>query len=407
MKIWIINQYATLPATGIGTRHRHLARELAARGHEVTVIAARWSHLTRDVAAADAAPQIDHFEGFRFVSLDLLRYRHAHDKRRVLNWFYFAFKLLGLRRLLGEKPDVVLYSSPALVGFLAAERLARRNKARLVFEVRDIWPMTLTQIGGFSDRHPVIRLFQWIEDRAYRKADLVISNLRGAVDHMVTRGLPENRFAWIANGISLAEIHDDGDAPGSVTARIPDGKFVIGYTGTLGNANSIETLIDAANRLRDEPDIVFALLGAGKDRESLEDRVKREGLDNVIFLGSVPKAQVQSVIARFDACWIGFKASPLYAYGVAANKLFDYLYAARPILHSFSGKHDPVAEYDAGLTVPAEDPQALADAILQLKTLPAARLQEMGKNGRAAVIAHHDYAKLAQRLERCITDLRR
>lgn len=407
MKIWIINQYATLPATGMGSRHRHLARELAARGHDVTVIAARWTHLTHNLAAADAAPQIDYFEGFRFVSLDVLRYRHAHDKRRVVNWFYFAFKLLGLSRLLGEKPNVVLYSSPALVGFMASELIARWHNAWLVFEVRDIWPMTLTEIGGFSDHHPVIRLFQWIEDRAYRKADLVISNLRGAVDHMTKRGLAEKRFAWIPNGISVEEAHDDRSLPAALVASIPDDKFVIGYSGTLGNANSIETLIDAADYLRDEPDIIFVLLGGGKDRKVLEGRVKNEGLHNVIFLGSVPKAQVQSVIAQFDACWIGWKSSPLYAYGIGANKIFDYLLAAQPILHSFSGNHDPVAEYDAGVSVPAEDPRALADAILWLKDLPPACRQDLGRNGRAAVIKHHNYAKLAERLERCIADLPR
>ena len=405
MKIWIINQYAMLPSTGNGTRHRHLAREFAARGHEVSIIAARWSHLTRDVSAADAAPQIDYFEGFRFVSVDLLRYRHAHDKRRVLNWFYFAFKLFSLRRLLGEKPDIVIYSSPALIGFVAAERIARKYGARLVFEVRDIWPLTLVQIGGFSERHPLIRLLQWIEDRAYRKADLVISNLRGAICHMAGRGLTESRFAWVANGISLAEPHDEMDMPGSVVINIPSGKFVVGYTGTLGKANAVETLINAADRLRDETDIVFVLLGAGKDREELEALAKSQNLDNVIFLGSVPKAQVQSIIARFDACWIGWRKSPLYTYGIAANKIFDYLYAARPILHSYSGKHDPIAEYGAGLTVPAEDSQALASAILRLKACPVERRQDMGDNGRAAVIKNHDYAKLAQYLESRIIDL--
>ena len=125
MKIWMICQCASLPSSGIGMRHRHLGRELAARGHHVSIIAARWPHLTRHEAAADAAPQVEHFKGFRFVSLDLLHYRHAHDKWRALNWFLFAFIALGTRKLQREKPDVVIYSSPALVGYLAAERLAR------------------------------------------------------------------------------------------------------------------------------------------------------------------------------------------------------------------------------------------------------------------------------------------
>ncbi|KZX91537.1 glycosyltransferase WbuB [Erythrobacter sp. HI0019] len=407
MKIWIIVQYAALPTTGIGTRHRHLARELAALGHDVSIVSARWSHLTRDTAAADAAPRVEEFEGFRFVNLNLLRYRHAHDKKRVLNWFLFAFKVLKTRRLLDEIPDVIIYSSPSLVGFLSAEWLARLYRARLIFEVRDIWPLTLKQIGGFSSRHPAIRLLQWIEDRAYSKSERVISNLRGAVDHMVTRGLDRDRFIWIPNGVSFNTTDGVESAPDPVLAQIPEGKFVVGYAGTLGSANSIDTLLGAARILRDRSEIVFALLGDGKDRTALEGKVQLEGLTNVIFLGPVPKAQVAKIIERFDACWIGWKAIPLYDYGIAANKLFDYFSSSRPVLHSYSGKHDPVSTYDAGITVPALDSDALARAITDLIACPAERRHEMGQNGRRAVFEDYDYSKLAKKLEGVLISMRK
>lgn len=405
MKIWIVNQYAALPSTGPGMRHYHLARGLAALGHDVSLIAARWSHLTTDEAAADAAHRVQHVEGFRFVSLDLLRYRHAHDKRRVLNWFLFALKLLSVGRSLGERPDAIIYSSPAPVGYLSAEYLARRYRAKLIFEVRDIWPMTLTQIGGFRERHPLIRLFQRIEDRAYRNADRVISNLPGALEHMKTRGLPAGRFIWIPNGVSLSPNDTTDLAPNSLLTRIPDGKFVIGYSGTFGSVNNIDTLLGAARLLRDNPEIIFALLGDGKDRPALEEKARREGLQNVIFLGRVLKAQVPSVIQRFDACWVGWRVNPLYDFGIASNKMFDYLSLSRPVLHSYSGRFDPVTNHDAGITVPAEDIEELARAITNLLALPAERRTEMGQNGRRAVIEHHDYAKLVKKLESVLIEM--
>jgi glycosyltransferase involved in cell wall biosynthesis len=317
----------------------------------------------------------------------------------VLNWFLFGCKILFLARLLDEEPDVIIYSSPALVGYLAAERLARRYGARLVLEVRDIWPLTLIEIGGFSERHPLIRLFQWIEDRAYRNADLVISNLRGAVDHMAKRGLPSDRFLWLPNGVALEDAEAKAKAPAAMHERIPLGKFVVGYAGTLGEANSIATLIEAAVILQRHPSIVFVFLGAGKDRAELEESVRRKGLESVIFLGSVPKSQVQNIIARFDISWVGAKASPLYQYGIAANKIFDYLLAECPVLLSYSGNHDPIRDYDAGMCVPAENPQALADAILEMQALPAERRREMGVNGRVGVEQRHDFAKLAEDLD--------
>ncbi|SDD26208.1 glycosyltransferase family 4 protein [Kordiimonas lacus] len=405
MKIWIINQYATLPSTGVGIRHRHLARELAERGHDVSVIAGRWSHLTRNSDVAYAAPRIQNFEGFRFVNLNVLRYRHAHDKLRVANWFYFSLQLLGIKRLLREAPDVILYSSPAPIGFLAAEWLARRFRARLMFEVRDIWPKTLVQLGGLSERNPMIRLLQWIEKRAYKNADLVLSNLPGAFDHIKTFDICAKDFLSVPNGVCVPELQAFQAISPTVAEQIPRGKFVVGFTGTLAVAMSLHTLLGAAKRTLDDPSIVYVIIGHGMEGARLKALAERDGLINVRFIDGIPKAQVQNAIARFDACWIGWKDSPLYDHGVAANKLFDYFYAGRPVLHSFSGKYDPVTKYNAGLTVPAEDPEKLARAVREIKSMDDARRAEMGARGREAVLEHHDYAKLAKTLENAMLGL--
>jgi len=162
--VWLINEYASTPETGTSTRHVDLAYELSRRGYDVYVIAARWHHKLFDEAAADAAPFVEERDGYRYVRLTMPRYGSGHDPRRAANWLRFGWKLASLDRRLGVGPDVVLYSSPGLVAYLGAERLARRVGARLVFEVRDIWPMTLVEVGGKSARHPAIRFMQWVED---------------------------------------------------------------------------------------------------------------------------------------------------------------------------------------------------------------------------------------------------
>ena len=402
-RICIIYPESSTPQTGMGGRHHYLARELVRLGHDVTVVAARWHHLLRDGVDTDALPAEEIVEGYRFVRIDVPKYAHAHDRRRVLAWLVFAAKLPALRRRLGDAPDVVLYSSPHPVGYPGAERLARSCGARLVFEVRDIWPLTLIEIGGYSPRHPFIRLLQWIEDRAYARADRVVSNLEGAVEHMVSRGMERGKFTWVSNGIAVDEVERPEPLSPEVAAQIPEGGLRIVYTGTLGAANALGTLIEAAALLRDLPDVHILLVGQGRARADLEARRDALGLTNVRFIGPVPKPQVKSVLAACDVCYIGWLASPLYRWGIAANKVPDYLFSGRPIIHGFSGGNDPVEKFDAGLTVPAEDPEALADAIRRLHDMPEIERRRMGENGRRAALAHYDYARLARRLEQVLT----
>lgn len=403
--IWVINQYASLPSTGIGGRHRDLARELAKLGHSVTLVSSRWTHLIVAPDAASAAPEQEMFEGFRFIRLPSRQYAHAHDKRRILNWFIFAWQVGRLEKRLGEKPDVLVYSSPSLVGYLGAKWLAKRTRAKLVFEVRDIWPLTFQDVGGISKRHPFIRFLQWIEKFAYRTADHAVSNLQGAGEHMKEHGLPVDRFTWIPNGFYLEEVCNPEPLPDSIIERIPLKGLRVCYAGTMGAANALESLIEAAKLLRDEPGIHFILVGRGRSKAALEARANELKLTNLVFLDAVPKNQVQSVLAQCDACFIAWKNSSLYNHGIAANKIFDYLYSGKPILHAYSGQFDPVAEYGAGLTVPAENAQSIANAAIELRDMDDEARLLMGQKGYQAAMERHEYAVLAQKYEALVEQL--
>lgn len=403
--IWVINQYGSLPATGIGGRHRHISRELSSLGFKVTFVAARWTHGTRDEAAADNAPELEKFEGFDFLRLPVLKYKHAHDKKRVLNWFLFALKLFKVKKKLNERPDIILYSSPSLVGYLSAYILAKKYKAKLVFEIRDIWPLTLIKLGSFSSRHPFILFLQWVEDFAYKKSDFVISNLEGAIEHAKSRGLPSEKFSWIPNGYSESEVKKNKAPSSEIITALNYQPFSITYTGTLGEANSLSTLLEAARELSQNKDIHFNIFGRGRLEDDLKARVCDMGLKNFHFWGALPKEEVQSVLHLSDACVICWKRSSLYNYGVAANKLFDYLYSSRPIINAYSGGYDIVSRYKSGLTVEAEDPIALANAINHLYEMPLDERLLMGSDGVHAVSEYHEYSKVTEKLASIISRL--
>lgn len=396
--IWIINQYASTPETGIGGRHYHMARELAKQGHRVCLVSASFSHILRTPPECDKPYVVQHLEGFNFVWVKVPHYSGAHSKKRIFNWFLFAWKLYGLKNVLSDRPDAILCSSPSLISFLGAKRLAKFFAVPLFFEVRDIWPLTLVTVGGTSSKHPFVRFLQWVEDVAYRDSTKVISNLKYSVEHMVSRGMDREKFAWIPNGFSWDELSEPLKLSDEINSRIPKAKFIVGYTGTIGVANALESLIDAAQILKDRPGISFVIVGDGREKIKLESLVKDKELNNVHFIGTIPKVQIQSVLKQFDACYIGWRNEDLYRFGIAANKIFDYLYAGKPILHSYSGECDPIADAEAGLQVPAEDSGAIARAVLELYQMSENDRNRMGKNGHCYALEHHEYATLAAQL---------
>mgnify|MGYP006403834387 CR=1 FL=1 len=397
--VWVINQYASTPETGIGGRHYLLAQELAAKGLTVYLVMASFHHVLHSPVSVSGRYKLSKAGKLNIVQVKVPRYDDAHSGRRMINWFIFAYQLLGLKRFITDKPDAILYSSLSLVGFLSAERLARYYRVPLTFEVRDIWPLTLTEIGGVSRRHPFVRLLQWVEDRAYRVSNRVISNLPGAVNHMVERGMDPTKFEWIPNGVSVDEMDQNTALDNQFASAIPRDQFVVGYAGTHGVANALDNFLDAANLLRKHTDVALVLVGRGKEKERLQVRAKEEHLDNVLFLPAVPKAQVSSVLRMFDVCFIGWKDESLYRFGIGANKIPEYFFSGKPVIHAYSGGADPVAQFGAGLTVPAEDPEALAEGILRLYRMSQGERDTMGANGKRAVLERYDYFLLATRLQ--------
>lgn len=398
--IWIINQYGSTPDTGMGGRHFYLAQELGKLGYSVTLITASYHHLLKTPAKVTANYTTVQSQGVTNVLINMPYYEHAHSKRRILNWFNFANKLRGLRNYLPERPDAILYTSPSLVGYLGAESLAKYYKVPLSFEVRDIWPLTLCQLGGFSSKHPFIKLLQYIEDRAYKNADHLISNLKYLNQHIQSRGFVSHNFHWVPNGYSQAEVDQKIPLSAEVMQQLPQGKFTIGYTGTLGVANCLDTLIDAAQKLKEHTEVAFVIVGQGKEKERLQTKVQQLNLGNVTFVEAIPKVQIQSMLATFDVCYIGLTKDELFHYGVSPNKLFDYFCSGKPIIYAIdSGQYQPVSDADAGIQIEPENTDELVSAVQTLHKMGPTRLQEMGQNGQDVAREQYEYASLAKKLE--------
>lgn len=398
--IWMINQTASTPETGYAGRQYYLGLELAKFGYKVYVIAGSYSHLLRvpkifegDFLTENIAPNFD------FIWVNIPYYPNSHSKKRIVGEFIFSWKIKGLNKYIKDKPDIILHSSPPLISYFGAKYLANYFNAKYVFEVRDIWPKTLMELGGYSHLHPFIQLLQWIEDNAYRSADIVLSNLKNSVEHMMTRGLKRDKFLWIPNGYSQQEVLEKEDLPDEIRLLIPKGKFIIGYTGSIGMANCLHHLIEVAKDLKKYENLCFVIVGKGAYKETLLKQVEGLELNNVIFIDPIPKKQIQSILEIFDAYYIGLTKDPLFKLGVSPNKLFDYLYGGKPILYAIdSGDYTPVADAQAGYQIIPENTDDLAKKIEKLMSLSSNERELMGQNARKHAEEFYEYGAIAKKL---------
>ena len=398
MNILLINHYAGTPQLGMEFRPYFMAREWVRSGHPVQIVAADFSH----VRALQPQAGDELIDGIRYRWLHTPSYR-GNGLGRLRNIGAFLRGVWsGTPRLIEEfRPDVVIASSTYPMDIWVARRLARRCAAKLVYEVHDLWPLSPIELSGMPRWHPFILLVQAAEDAAYRDADVVVSMLPKVHDYMASRGLDLHKLHVVPNGIALDDWQDtpqplrDDVAQALADARAA-GRMVVVYAGSMGLPNALDTLLDAAALLRGVA-LQFVLVGDGHEKARLARRVADEGLHNVTLLPPVPKAQIPSLLGAIDIAYIGWQQVPIYRFGIAPNKLMDYMMAGVPVLHSVDAGNDPVADAGCGLTVSPEAPTDVAAGLRQLAALSADERRAMGERGRQYVRAHHSYAVLAQR----------
>jgi glycosyltransferase involved in cell wall biosynthesis len=404
LRLLLINHYAGSVRHGMEYRPYYLAREWTRLGHAVLVVAASQSHVRNLQPEAGSSERVD---GIDYLWLRTPRYR-GNGVGRVVNIAAFCLQLAwrGRRLARGFRPDVVIASSTYPMDIWPASRIARAAGAQLVHEVHDLWPLSPIELGGMSPRHPFIRVCQAAEDFACRRSDKVISMLPRVQEHMRERGLDLRRLHIVPNGVLTEEWDTPGEAlAGPLAPHIADaharGRLVVAYAGAHGLANALDSLLDAAALLRAEP-FDFVLVGDGPERERLARRVATEGLANVRLFGPVAKRQIPALLAQVDVAYIGLQRVPIFRFGIAPNKLMDYMMAGCTVLSAIEAGNDPVREAGCGATVQAESPGAIADGLRRLGALSPEERRAMGRRGSDYVRQHHTWPVLARRfIEAC------
>ena len=405
MKIWILNHYASPPDRPVGTRHYDLGRVLAGQGHDVTIFASSFSHVSfqEERLRAGEWVRIEQVDGVRFVWVRTVPYS-KNNGRRALNMVSYSvivmWAQLGMKR-----PDVVIGSSVHMAAVAAACLIGRVRRVPFVFEVRDLWPQALVDMGALSDGGVVTRALRELELFLYRRARVIIILPPRAAEYITRLGIPASKIVYIPNGIAdygeRISARDDKTAEllGRVEKLQRSGYLVAGYVGSHVHANSIGTLIEAARTLRDRglTNIAFVFVGDGMEKQQNERLARWHGLENVIFWDGLPKSSVPAVLEAFDITLFSLRDISVFKYGLSCNKLFDYLASGRPIISACAVADMPVQESGGGICVPPEAPEAVADALVELASMDPAERQAIGERGRSWVYEHHGTTALAGR----------
>ncbi len=411
--VWIVNHHAALPDQAAGTRHFALARELVRHGHTVTIFAASVGHHHRGgdrrlgSRRLSRAQQVD---GIRFVWLRTFPYR-GNDWRRQVNMLSFLVVFLVVQAR-ERRPDVVIGSTvhpfAAFGGWLAA----RLRGARFAFEIRDLWPQTLVDLGAMRTGSAGERLLRGLEAFLVRRASAVITLLPGMREYLAERGLPTGHVVYIPNGADLAAFEDrppPGEPPASTracqdaVARLrAEGRFVLGYLGAFGRVNRVDVIAEAAAlaEAREPGRIGVVLVGQGPERPDVERLAA--GQPAIALCPAIPRYTVPALLRDLDATVVHTAYTPVYRYGISFNKLFEYMAAAKPVVFACDSAYDPVAATGSGITVRPDDPGALVAAFLELAHATPETRAVMGSAARAYVAREHNVAILGETLHRVV-----
>jgi glycosyltransferase involved in cell wall biosynthesis len=414
MRIWILNHYASPPDRPAGTRHYEFGRVLAQQGHDVTIFASSFSHFSRreERLRPGERMRVEYVDGVRFVWIRTCSYA-GNDRRRVRNMAGYALGALRAQRRF-PRPDVVVGSSVHLAAAAAALLIGKLRRTPFVFEVRDLWPRALIDIGKLRERSVAARALTMLERFLYRRAGMVICLLPLAADYIMGHGVPAERIAYVPNGIADASpaagpaSSDAAALVRRIQAERQAGRLVAGYVGSHGPVNGLDILVESARRLRDRADgqVTIVFVGDGPDKARCERLARDYDLANVLFWRPVPKRAVPGVLEALDVTLFCLRDPAVYKYGLSCNKLFDYLASGRPVVSVCAIADCPVSASGGGVCVPCESPDAVADALLRMRALGDAGRRGMGEQGKAWVRQNHGATALAGRFLDALTRAR-
>jgi glycosyltransferase involved in cell wall biosynthesis len=376
MNIWYIHPYGGGPGIGRFFRPYDMGKIWMKMGHSTTVLLADYHHL---LDKKDLLPPRQNIDGVEYVALRAGYYK-SNGLDRIKNMARFCLSLWSLRKRVGKdlkKPDVIIASSPHPFVVYPAYWLAKRLGAKLVFEIRDIWPLVITEMNGTSKWHPFVIMCGFAERFAYRKADVITTLMAGAHKHIAEIGIKAKHVVWIPHSFSIEappppkQIGDKAREILKIVAQWhSEGRKVMIYPGAMGPPNALDLLLEAMrihNTKGNAENVGVILVGGGPMEDEHRKYIAEHKLENVHIFSTVPKDEAEFIVSHCDIGYAGGKDhAAVYRFGFSRNKIMDFIKCGLPIIVPHKSDQNPVDEWNAGTFVKSGLPEDIAVAIQEL-----------------------------------------
>jgi glycosyltransferase involved in cell wall biosynthesis len=403
MKIWYVSHYAVPEEISIGWRSQYIAKALSEAGHELTIWAASQHHLIDNQKKILNYKKIISNYNYKFCTINVPSYK-GNGLGRLINIFTFC---LGMKHIIKNtiknknNPDLIIVSSPH--PFVWKYLYKNKYKTiKMIFEERDLWPLSLIKIVNLSTWHPIVIYLERLMRKIYEQADGIISVLSNSEEFLKSKGLPAGRFFYIPNGVdpSIFCASEVDNLPKSHLEAInkvrEKGKLIVIYAGNMGPPNALESLLELSIIATEKPYHIF-LMGDGVNRIHLENKIKSDHIDYITILPPLTRQLSWKIIEKSDIAIFCTLNINLYDYGLSFNKIFDYYMLGKPIIGVVSTDIQPVSFSGGGLTVPPGNPKALDHALRQMAILTKDELAALGKKGQDYILKHHNWKILGEK----------
>lgn len=402
--IWYISKYASPPRYAKApSRLFYLAREVKNLGNQVRLITSDANHFT-NIPETGKLYNDELQDGVKITWIYTKKYQKTASLARILSWLDFEWKLFRMPIRKERKPDVVIVSSLSIFTIIYGYYLKQRFNSFLVFEIRDIWPLTLIEEGGFSKWHPLSVIIGAVEKFGYKNADLIVGTMPKLELHVKNRiskyrpvfcsplGFDPNNYA--IEDLTINNPFND---------LVSENKVIIGYAGSMGISNGLNIFIETIKSMKSLSNIHFLLVGSGDLQEKFQAELSH--IENVNFLPRIEQNQVKYFLNICDVLYLSTQNSKVWEYGQSMNKIVEYMLAAKPIIANYTGYPSMINEANCGFFLNTSSPEDLKAAFLKYASLSRQELKSIGENGRKWIFENRTYSKLAREYFNKITQL--
>ena len=392
-QILIVSKYAILPSYGISSKVFQTAKAIA-NDMNTLLITSNSNHLA-NFPETNSIYNHEIYDNLNVIWIKTLKYMSSKSLKRIISWFDFEWKLSKLRIDKHNPPRVVLVSSLSIFTIYWALKLKNKYRTKVVFEVRDIYPLTLTSELGVSRWNPIVILMAYLEKRAYQESDLIVGTMPYLNKHV------EKILGYLKptfySPVGLSSYYYDNEKNNEIKldrqSLIQDSRYsnsrIVMYSGSIGESNYLESFVRVIKRYNINLNYYFVLVGSGDYLDKYKQELKE--CSNVHFTGRVAPQDVKCYLEQADVLYLSVKPSIIWEYGQSMNKVLDYMMSGKPIIASYDGIPNMLDEIEHNIIIPSNDDVAFINALEQSLEYLKQPNEELKKKSRQLIEENYTY----------------